>query len=558
MEKSPDINWVSPNNETLLTVLLKNYNFEILNLLIKSNVDVNVCDKSGESAMILLFKALKTVDQQNQLSQNELLNYFIKNTKDISINESKVAITNLCKELAEKIITENNWSKYKETNGSNILMWSISEGRNDDWLTKTIDINEFDNNLNTSLFYAIKYSNKSWITKLLGQGANLNTKNIDGKTPIMVALEIGNKDIIDYLLNQDIDINLKDNTGKNVLFYAIENKLIDISRILLKRGSEVDIKSAFGETLLMKAISIGDIELIKTLIKKGCDINELDNDGFGAVYFAVMNDREKVLEYIIDKVKYGNFCDKGKIAIMYAIKKKNALLLDKLLKKGANPNCLDEFGKSPLIETLKLEDKELSTVLLNSQIDVNFKSKYNELPLIEAYRNGKYEATKKILETADISLKDGRGKNIYDTILEKKNHNNKDSEILDLVLKQQKEISIKDAKLIIDSAFDPAGKNIIKNRKIVSYQKDGFIEIAKFLISKNKKEELLYILEDKKNISADEENSIITYAVLEDKVDLTKEILNKFFDNEEKDQAIVSIIESMIIKNKITIRCLRC
>ncbi len=58
------------------------------------------------------------------------------------------------------------------------------------------------------------------MSALLAHGAQVNTRNNKGVTPLMIAARTGNLQTVKLLLTHGADPNLKDNTGKTAADYA--------------------------------------------------------------------------------------------------------------------------------------------------------------------------------------------------------------------------------------------------------------------------------------------------------------------------------------------------
>lgn len=101
---------------------------------------------------------------------------------------------------------------------------------------------------------------------------------------------------------------------------------------------------------IVNAIIEDDFEWFEELInEKGCDVT--DSNGFTPLMYCVQNDREKMIDFLLEKK-----CDVNKInnigntALFYAVfKSKNKTdSIEKLLKKGADMNVVNKSGISSL------------------------------------------------------------------------------------------------------------------------------------------------------------------------------------------------------------------
>lgn len=90
------------------------------------------------------------------------------------------------------------------------------------------------------------------IEKLLARGADINTKNEDGQTPLLsaVANQEERSDAVKFLLNKGADANAKDKNGQTALMLAARNGHSDSVVALLEKGADVGAKDANGKTAM--------------------------------------------------------------------------------------------------------------------------------------------------------------------------------------------------------------------------------------------------------------------------------------------------------------------
>merc|ERR550532_1995898 len=100
------------------------------------------------------------------------------------------------------------------------------------------------------------YSNPAnylWPNKWPHPTAHLNSKNLDGDTPLIIATREGQVDNIEALLGQNVDVNIANNKGDTPLINAAEKGQRTIVEQLLIRGASVDVSNEKGDTPLIVA-----------------------------------------------------------------------------------------------------------------------------------------------------------------------------------------------------------------------------------------------------------------------------------------------------------------
>ncbi|MCL2335621.1 MAG: ankyrin repeat domain-containing protein, partial [Endomicrobia bacterium] len=137
---------------------------------------------------------------------------------------------------------------------------------------------------NTALHYAAgdlflpgaKIKNIETVKLLIANGADVNSRNNAGETPLMNA----SPEAAEVLIKAGADINAKNNAGLTVLMYAAihGDYRIELTKRILEQGKNADINAtAKGgvSALHVAAISNTDekkIETVKLLIANGADV----------------------------------------------------------------------------------------------------------------------------------------------------------------------------------------------------------------------------------------------------------------------------------------------
>jgi len=149
-----------------------------------------------------------------------------------------------------------------------------------------ISVNTKFNNL--SLFCgAIQLGNLERIKFLVENGAYIETRDADGRTPLMQAIIFRQVPISQYLVNRGAEINAIDNNGQTPLIWAVRKRLSNVVELLLDKGSAINHTDENGWSALMWAYYIGDIYpysdekigSIDILLESGADENITDNSG---------------------------------------------------------------------------------------------------------------------------------------------------------------------------------------------------------------------------------------------------------------------------------------
>ena len=179
--------------------------------------------------------------------------------------------------------------------------------------------------LNT-FFTAIKNRDETQIQSLLRKGMNVNAKDKNGTTPLMRIAFDGNTSTAKYLLDNGADVNLSNNFEMTALMNAAsrpysdshpKDNNLEIARILVDHGADINFKSKTGWTALMGAANANQTDVALYLLDHGAEVNT---------------------QYIPN----------GQTVLIMAVQRRNKVLVEALINKGADVNIRDNSGWSVL------------------------------------------------------------------------------------------------------------------------------------------------------------------------------------------------------------------
>lgn len=115
--------------------------------------------------------------------------------------------------------------------------------------------------LTDDLFEAISEIDIRSLTIALADGADVDTLNQEGETPLMLAANVGNPRIL---------------------------------KIILAHDPELNVQSESGHTALMVASESGQHHVVEQLILHGAELNKRNNKGFNSIELAVRNGHRSI------------------------------------------------------------------------------------------------------------------------------------------------------------------------------------------------------------------------------------------------------------------------
>lgn len=152
----------------------------------------------------------------------------------------------------------------------------------------------------TPLCYAAECRQSASIAFLLGEGADVDGTDEDGRGPLSHACQgefgISSSAVAQQLLDAGADPNAVDRHGKSVLMDAASTGSLPIVNMLLEREAKLDHAREGGDTALILAAWNGNAEVACRLIAAGANLNQRNNNGQDAIAAARLREFHDLAE----------------------------------------------------------------------------------------------------------------------------------------------------------------------------------------------------------------------------------------------------------------------
>eukprot|EP00919_Chromeraceae_sp_WS-2016_P068993 GHVR01163406.1.p1 GENE.GHVR01163406.1~~GHVR01163406.1.p1 ORF type:complete len:187 (+),score=21.13 GHVR01163406.1:523-1083(+) len=113
---------------------------------------------------------------------------------------------------------------------------------------------------------------------LIDSGAELNSTNHEGQSPLTLATRAGeNTHIVQLLIEKGADVNIKNNEGETALFHAARRGDLGLMIFLIEMGAHMNTKNTGGDSLLTIAVDSDDVNVVKLVIESGAHVNSRNN-----------------------------------------------------------------------------------------------------------------------------------------------------------------------------------------------------------------------------------------------------------------------------------------
>jgi uncharacterized protein len=166
--------------------------------------------------------------------------------------------------------------------------------------------NEQKQTMTEQLIQAAEAGDTATVQQRLRDGADINGRDAQGRTPVMAATHGNQVDTVRALIQAGADINIRDNRMDNPFLYAGAEGRLDILKLTIDAGADTKLTNRFGGTALIPAAERGHVEIVKELLTRtNVNVNHVNNLGWTALLEAIVlsNGGEKhqqIVQLLVD------------------------------------------------------------------------------------------------------------------------------------------------------------------------------------------------------------------------------------------------------------------
>uniref|UniRef100_UPI0013E8C10C ankyrin repeat domain-containing protein n=1 Tax=Longirhabdus pacifica TaxID=2305227 RepID=UPI0013E8C10C len=375
-----DVNARDSYGEPLLQMAIEKQNKELVALLLHEKVDLN--------AELYLMKGQTLLDVAFKEGNKEILSMMLNATSEINDDDA------LFYEAVQAILDNNQQALQQVKN-------------------KGFDMNT-PNKAGDTLLSAIAQWDKESVAMLTELGANVDTLNSEGMTPLMQAAEKGNTEVVSYLLqkgaNKDLQQASEETLPFSALMFAVYKGHTETVQVLLDAGVNVDLQNIDGDTALhvaliyAKGASLRE-ELALSLVNAGADVSIQNEFGYTALHLSPSVKLARAIIESDDNINLDVKDGQGHSALDEAVVNGNKEMQQLLLSKGATESELS-FGSVALKRAVRSGDLEKVKQLVNDGANVKEQSAETDgfTLLMKAIMSNNIDLTKYLIDQGvDVS-----------------------------------------------------------------------------------------------------------------------------------------------------------
>jgi quinoprotein dehydrogenase-associated probable ABC transporter substrate-binding protein len=204
--------------------------------------------------------------------------------------------------------------------------------------------------LDNELLNAVLAKDLTRVQYVIDRGANIDTQDANGLTPLMNAIKGGHLPLVKLLLKNSSNPNALDNDGWTAAMHAAWQNEPKMIRSLAGVGADFEkVEKLTGSTALILAVQKGHAISVVALVDSGANPDFKVGEGYTALMIAAkkgeLTSAQALLQYGADV----NATNKGGVtALMIAAANNKSNLVSLLLKSGAKTDKKDGMGETAM------------------------------------------------------------------------------------------------------------------------------------------------------------------------------------------------------------------
>ena len=152
----------------------------------------------------------------------------------------------------------------------------------------TTEAKEYLTKAGEQLLDAVSKQDSDAVRMLLTQGADIETRDSNGRTALLLATHHNAIEVARLLIDAGADVNAMDNITDSPYLYAGAEGRLEILRMTLEYGADLSSINRYGGTALIPAAHHGHIQTVAELLQTDLDIDHVNELGWTALLEAII------------------------------------------------------------------------------------------------------------------------------------------------------------------------------------------------------------------------------------------------------------------------------
>ena len=254
-------------------------------------------------------------------------------------------------------------------------------------------------------------SGKIAVVKMLVEaGADVCVTDNEGDSCLTLAAWSEHTETVRYLVGlKDVDVNHAENDGDTALHFAVQEGHGDVVQVLIDAGADLEAKNKDdeqGRSPLLLASVEGHLDIVKMLVEAGAGVRVTDNEGDTCLILASLRGHTETVRYLVGlkEVEVNQKDNDGFTALPLAASGSHADVVKVLIDAGADIETKDETGRSPLHWACCSGALAVVKVLVKAGADVCVTNNKGNTCLMLAAHNGHTETVRTLLCMPEVDV----------------------------------------------------------------------------------------------------------------------------------------------------------
>ena len=269
------------------------------------------------------------------------------------------------------------------------------------------DIETKDEDGRSPLLVACNSGSLAIVKMLVKAGAGVRITDNEGDTCLTLASYFGRTETVRYLVSlPDVDVSHKDVDGNTALLLATAEKHADVVEVLIDAGADIEATDEDGCSPLLLASKRGARDVVKMLVKAGARTCATNNRGDTCLALAAVPGRTETVRTLlcmpgVDLYQSNNT---GTTSLHCAGGKTRADVVKVLIDAGAGIEAKDRIGRSPVHSACRSGKLTTVKMLVEAGADVCATDNKGNTCLILAARFGRTETVRYLVGLPDVDV----------------------------------------------------------------------------------------------------------------------------------------------------------
>ncbi|MCX5925396.1 MAG: ankyrin repeat domain-containing protein [Candidatus Dependentiae bacterium] len=248
---------------------------------------------------------------------------------------------------------------------------------------------------NKALLTAAESGNLTAAINALRAGANVNTADKWGWTPLLVATEKGHTEIATMLIQAKAEVDKAAHEGSTPLLVASKKGHTEIATMLIQAKAEVDKAMQEGWTPLLVASEKGYTEIATMLIQAKAEVDKAAHEGSTPLTWASEKGYTEIATMLLEaKAEVNKANQEEWTSLAWASQNGHTEIAAMLLGAKAEVDKANQYGETPLLWASHDGHTEIATMLIQAKAGVNKADHMRVTPLMRASEKGHIDVVK--------------------------------------------------------------------------------------------------------------------------------------------------------------------